>query len=143
SENKDYDELFLQNFAKINLVPALQRISGVGSASVFGVKDYSMRVWLLPDRMAAYGLDPSDISAVIREQNLEAAPGTLGSDDQKVFEYIIKYKGKLNSISEYENIIVRSASNGQILRLKDVARIEFGAFNYGITGKAMGYDGVG
>ena len=91
SEDSGYDEIFLQNFAKINLVPAIQRITGVGSASVFGVKDYSMRVWLLPDRMSAYNLDPSDVAAVIKEQNLEAAPGTFGSDDEKVFEYIIKY----------------------------------------------------
>lgn len=143
SEDNGYDELFLQNFTKINIVPAIQRITGVGTASVFGVKDYSMRVWLLPDRMSAYGLDPSDVVSVIREQNLEAAPGTFGSDNEKVFEYIIKYKGKLNRVSDYENIIVKSFENGQILRLKDVARIEFGAFNYGLSAKSMGKDGVG
>lgn len=143
SEDPAYDETFLQNFVKINTVPELQRVEGVGSVSVFGVKDYSMRVWLLPDRMASYNLNPSDVTRAINEQNFEAAPGKLGSDDSKAFEYIIKYKGKLDKVSEYQNIVIKSLDNGQILRLKDIARIELGAFNYGFSAKAMGYDGVG
>lgn len=143
SEDPAYDETFLQNFVKINIVPELQRVDGVGSVSVFGVKDYSMRVWLLPDRMASYGLNPADITAAISEQNFEAAPGKLGTDDGKAFEYIIKYKGKLDRVSEFQEIVIKMLDNGQILRLKDVARIELGAFNYGFSAKAMGYDGVG
>src|SRR5690606_8463015 len=108
SENPDYDQTFLQNYAKINLVPQVQRVTGVGNAMVFGSRDYSMRIWLKPDVMAQYGLIPSDITVALAEQNIEAAPGKFGENGDQSFQYVIKYKGKLTTESEFENIVIRS-----------------------------------
>lgn len=130
STNTDYDEAFLQNYAKINIVPEIQRVNGVGQAAIFGAKDYSMRVWLKPDRLTAYNLSPQDVLASIKDQNLEAAPGKFGEGSSETFEYVIKYKGKLNQLEEYENIILKSNLDGSAITLKDVARIEFGSFSY-------------
>ncbi|MFZ2284301.1 MAG: efflux RND transporter permease subunit, partial [Lutibacter sp.] len=107
SENEEYDETFVQNYAKINIVPLLQRVKGVGEVNIFGSKDYSMRIWLDPQKMAVYNMIPSDIQAALREQNIEAAPGKIGENAEGVYEYTLKYKGRLSQISEYENIIIK------------------------------------
>jgi HAE1 family hydrophobic/amphiphilic exporter-1 len=130
SENPDYDMTFLQNYANINILPKIKRVAGVGEAVIFGQKDYSMRIWLKPDVMGAYGLVPSDISALLAEQNIEAAPGQLGENSGQSFQYTLKYKGRLQNTKEFEEIVVRSTTNGEILKLGDVARIELGAVNY-------------
>ena len=138
SEDTTYDETFLLNYIKINLVPQLQRIPGVGQAQPFGTRDYSMRIWLKPDRLAAYGLSPKEVTSSIREQSLEAAPGRLGESSNEVFEYVLKYKGKLTKNEEYENIIIKANSDGSVIRLKDVARVEFGSYTYSSNGKLDG-----
>ena len=142
SENGDYDETFIQNYSKINLLPQIQRVNGVGEAMVFGAKDYSMRIWLKPDAMASYNLIPSDIISALAEQNLEAAPGRLGQQNDQSYEYVLKYKGKLTEPEEFENIIIKADEDGNILRLKDVARVEMGALNYSITTSAMARPGI-
>jgi HAE1 family hydrophobic/amphiphilic exporter-1 len=138
SEDSTYDETFLLNYIKINLVPQMQRIPGVGQAQPFGTRDYSMRIWLKPDRLASYGLSPQEVTASIREQSLEAAPGRLGESSTEVFEYVLKYKGKLTQNKEYEDIIVKANSDGSVIRLKDVARVEFGSYTYSSNGKLNG-----
>ena len=130
SENPEYDMTFLQNYANINILPKIKRVAGVGEAVIFGQKDYSMRIWLKPDVMAAYGLVPSDVTALLAEQNIEAAPGQLGESSNQSFQYTLKYKGRLQNTEEFEEIIVRSTESGEILKLGDVARIELGAVNY-------------
>lgn len=130
SKDTAYDEAFLQNYARINIVPQLQRVHGVGQASIFGSKDYAMRIWLKPDRLAAYNLSAQEVLAAIKEQNLEAAPGKFGEGSKESFEYVITYKGKLNKNEDYENIILKSNSDGSTIRLKDIARVELGSFSY-------------
>jgi len=121
-----YNEAFLVNYAQINLIPEIKRIPGVGSTNIIGgKKDYSMRVWLNPKQMASYNLTPKEVMAVIQDKNVESAPGKFGESSDEAFEYIIKYKGKLNKPEDYENMVIRANSDGSILRLKDVARIEF------------------
>ena len=142
SDNKTYDQTFLQNYAKINLVPQIQRVTGVGNATVFGAKDYSMRIWLKPDLMQQYGLMPSDISAALAEQNVEAAPGKFGENSNQSFQYVIRYKGRLTEVKDFENIVVKSAGNGQLLRLKDVAKVELGALSYASTIETNGKESV-
>ena len=131
SENQEYDMTFLQNYANINILPKIKRVPGVGEAMVFGQKDYALRIWLQPDVMASYGLVPSDVMSVLAEQNIEAAPGQLGESANQTFQYTLKYKGRLQSTQEFEEIVIRSTQNGEVLRLKDVARVELGAVNYG------------
>lgn len=143
SEDSTYDEKFLQNYAKINVLPELQRVPGVGQAMVFGAKDYSMRVWLKPDRLTAHNLSTQDVLNKIRDQNLEAAPGRFGQGSTASFEYILKYKGKLSNNADYENIILRSSPDGSTIRLKDVARVEFGAFAYSANTQILGKPGIG
>ena len=143
STDTAYDETFLQNYTKINIIPELQRIPGVGQAFVFGAKDYSMRIWLKPDRLTANNLSPQDVVNAIREQNLEAAPGRFGEGSTQSFEYVIKYKGKFSKNLDYENIILKSAPDGSIIRLKDVARVEFGSLSYGINLRVLGKPGTG
>lgn len=138
-----YDQTFLQNYALINLVPQIKRIAGVGDATVFGQMDYSMRIWLKPDVMASYGLVPSDIGAALAEQNIEAAPGQFGEQGLQAFQYTIKYKGRLKSASEFGDIVIRSVGNGQMLRLKDIARIELGALSYSSTTKVNEKQAIG
>lgn len=133
SDSKNYDEAFLQNYAKINVLPALKRVAGVGEAAVFGSRDYSMRVWLNPQQMAAYKVSPQEVMAAIKDQNLEGAPGKFGENSKESMEYVIRYKGKLINIYDYENIIIRSNGDGSALHLKDIARIEFGAYNYSVS----------
>lgn len=138
SKNKDFDETFLQNYAKINIYPELQRVNGVGRVSIFGMRDYSMRIWLQPEKLAAYALNPTDVIGAIGEQNVEAAPGKFGDNTGEQFTYTIKYKGKFVDPAQYENIVIKAMSDGRILRVKDVARVELGAFDYSITSTENG-----
>ncbi len=131
SDRPEYDQKFLQNYALINIIPQLQRINGVGGATVFGSpQTYAMRIWLQPDKMSAYGLTPADVSAALTAQNVQAAPGKFGENDNQTFQYVITYTGLLKTPEEFEKIIVKSTGNGQYLRLKDVARIELGKQTY-------------
>lgn len=139
SDNPAYDQTFLQNYAEINLIPALKRVNGVGNASAFGTMNYSMRIWLKPDVMSVYGLVPADVTAALSDQNIEAAPGKFGEQGNQSFQYVIRYTGKLKSIDEFGNIIIKSTGNGQFLRLKDIARIELGAQNYNSMATVNGY----
>ncbi|ASW75992.1 multidrug transporter AcrB [Chryseobacterium piperi] len=135
---KQYDELFLQNYLKINIIPQLQRIPGVAEAQIFGSKDYSMRIWLKPDRLADNNLSPQEVMKAIQDQNLEAAPGRLGQGSKETYEYILKYKGKLDKDLDYENIPIKANNDGSFLRLKDVARVEFGSYTYTGTNRLDG-----
>ena len=131
SSNPAYDQKFLQNYAAINVIPQLQRVNGVGAASVFGsAMTYSMRIWLKPDMMSVYGITPDDVTNALNEQNLNAAPGKFGENDNQSFQYVITYTGSLQSPEEFGNIIVKSTGQGQYLRLKDIARVELGAQTY-------------
>ncbi len=142
SENPEFDRLFVENYTRINIYPELQRVNGVGRINVFGAGDYSIKVWLNPDRMTALGLMPSDVTKAIQEQNLEAAPGKFGADSENAFEYTIKYKGKFIEPSQYENIVIKAFSDGRILRLKDVAKVELSAFNTSVSSTAQGHPGI-
>lgn len=130
SEKAEYDQLFLQNYIDINILPRLRRVTGVGSASAFGAMTYSMRVWLKPDLMAVYGIVPGDVVSAMNDQNIEAAPGRFGEQGDQSFQYVIRYTGKLESVEEFGDIIIRAEQNGQFLRLRDIARIELGAMSY-------------
>ena len=130
SENPEIDEVFLENYLAINVIPGLKRITGVGDAEEFGGKNYSMRIWLDPQKLQAYKLNPTEVTAAISSQSLEAAAGTLGQNSGSSYEYTIKYKGKYNKVSEYENIVLKAMDGGRILRLKDVAKVELDAMGY-------------
>lgn len=143
SENENYDEEFIQNYAEINLVPVIKRINGVGSAEAFGSKDYSMRIWLKANIMANYGLIPSDITTALDDQNLEAAPGELGLQGNQAYQYTLKYKGKLQNATDFEEIIIKTTDDGRILRLKDVARVELGSQSYSTNTTINGNPGIG
>ncbi|WP_421944041.1 efflux RND transporter permease subunit [Pedobacter sp.] len=130
-DESKYDQTFVANYAQINIIPEIKRIPGVGSAAIFGgVKDYSMRVWLNPTQMTTYKVTPAEVMKAIQDKSLEAAPGKFGEKSKEVFEYVIKYKGKLTKPEEYENIAIRANADGSILHLKDVARVELGAYSY-------------
>lgn len=131
SERPEYDQLFLQNYIDINILPALRRVQGVGSANAFGQMIYSMRIWIKPDIMAVYGIVPSDVVTALNEQNIEAAPGSFGEQGDQSFQYVIRYSGKLKTVEEFENVIIRAEGNGHLLRLKDIARVELGSLSYG------------
>ncbi|TKC56170.1 efflux RND transporter permease subunit [Pedobacter hiemivivus] len=142
-DESKYDQTFIANYAQINIIPEIKRIPGVGSASIFGgVKDYSMRIWLNPTQMASYKITPNEVMAAIQDKSLEAAPGRFGERSNEVFEYVIKYKGKLTKPEEYENIAIRSNSDGSVLHLKDVGRVEFGAYSYNSLTRLNGKKGV-
>ena len=130
-----YDDEFLTNYANINIIPALKRIEGVGDVQSPGLKTYSMRIWLKPDVMKQYNLMPSDISGVLAEQNIEAAPGTFGEQSNVAYEYAMRYTGRLKTAEEFGNIVISSDANGQTLKLKDVARIELGGQQYTVSMK--------
>lgn len=142
SKNEDYSDTYVQNYLNINIKPELQRINGVANVSVFGGKDYSMRVWLDPDKMAAYNLNASEIIAAIREQSQEAAAGSVAQNAGKAFEYVITYKGRYKTSEEYGDIILKSLDNDQFLRLKDVAKVELDALSYSSLSRSKGYPGV-
>ena len=133
-----YTSEFLDNYMKINIIPELQRVSGVGDVMSFGA-DYSMRIWLKPDVMAQYGLVPTDISAALAEQNVEAAPGAFGEQGEQSFQYTMRYRGRKVTPEEFGEIVVRASSNGEVLRLKDVAEIELGRVTYGFANRGNGY----
>ena len=130
-----YDDEFLTNYNNINIVPMLKRISGVGDVQTPGVKTYSMRIWLRPEKMKQYGLVPSDISGALAEQNIEAAPGSFGEQSNLKYEYTMRYKGRLKTPEEYGNIIISSNTNGQTLHLRDVAKVEMGGLQYSVAMK--------
>jgi len=130
-----YDDEFLTNYNNINIIPAIKRIQGVGDVQSPGLKTYSMRIWLKPDVMKQHNLMPSDISNVLAEQNIEAAPGTFGEQSDVAYEYSMRYTGRLKSAEEFGNIIISSDANGQTLKLKDVARIELGGQQYSVSMK--------
>mgnify|MGYP002769644579 FL=1 len=141
SVNDDYDEKFLANYLKINVVPRIQRISGVGEVMVMG-NDYAMRIWLKPDVMAQYGLVPSDIISLLGEQNIETSTGTLGEDSQNTFQYTLKYRGRYETSDELGNIVVKTTEGGNTLHLKDVADIELGTTSYNFSGGVSGHPGA-
>ena len=142
-DESKYDQTFVANYAQINIIPEIKRIPGVGAANIFGgVKDYSMRVWLNPTQMSTYQVTPAEVMGAIQDKSLEAAPGRFGEKSNEVFEYVIKYKGKLTKPEEYENIAIRANSDGSVLRLKDVARIEFGAYSYSSLTRLNGKKGI-
>ena len=140
SDNK-YDNEFLENYMNINIIPEIKRIQGVGDAMVMGT-DYSMRIWLKPDVMAQYKLMPADVSVALGEQNIEAAPGQFGERGDQSFQYVMKYKGRLQTQEEFENIVIRATADGEILRLKDIASIELGRLTYGFQNNVNGHPGV-
>ncbi|MFZ4929547.1 efflux RND transporter permease subunit [Chryseobacterium sp. Mn2064] len=133
SKDGSMNDLFLENYAKINIVPELKRVKGVGDAMVYGNKDYSMRIWLDPNKLTSYNLTPSDVSRAIQTQNLEAAPGRLGERSKEVMEYVLRYKGKFTEPEQYENITIKALNDGSVLKLKDIAKVEFGAYSYTVS----------
>lgn len=141
SSNPDYDGRFIQNFANINILPQIKRVTGVGDANVYGAKDYSMRIWFKPDIMASYKLSPTEVIAALQEQNIEAAPGELGQNSNQSFQYTLKFTGRLKTAAEFENIIIRS-QDGQLLRVKDIAKVELGSLNYSVDSKLDGNESV-
>ena len=141
SPDGSYDQNFLSNYLKINIVPRVQRVSGVGEVMVMG-NDYAMRIWLKPDVMAQYGLVPSDIITVLGEQNVESPTGTLGEDSENTFQYTLKYRGRYETSEEYGDLVIRALSNGNVLRLKEVADIELGAVSYNFSSEVSGHPGA-
>lgn len=140
SPDDSFDEIFLNNYFKINIEPRLSRIAGVGEVSVMGA-DYSLRIWLDPNKMAQYNLIPSDITTVLDEQNLESPTGTLGAESPNTFQYVLKYRGRYEDEKDYGNLVIRSLPDGKILRLNDVARIELGGKSYMYNGEVNGHPG--
>ncbi len=136
-----YDAKFLTNYMKINIEPVLSRVPGVGDVSIWG-GSYSMRIWLDPLKMAAYGLVPSDIDAVLDEQNIESPTGTLGADAQNTFQYVLKYRGRYEREEDYENMVIKANPDGSVLRLKDVAKVELGMQSYTMENTTNGHPGA-
>ena len=141
SPDNSFDRKFITNYLKINIEPRLSRVAGVGEVDVRG-GDYSLRIWLDPGKMAKYGLVPKDISAVLAEQNLEAPTGTLGAESENTFRYVLKYRGRYEDVTDYENMVIRAENNGTVLRLKDVAKIELGERSYEYIGMVNGHPGT-
>ncbi len=141
STSEVYDGEFLDNYMKINVIPVLQRVKGVGDVMSFG-GDYSMRIWIKPEVMAQYGLTPNDIAAALKDQNVEAAPGSFGAQGNQSFQYTLKYRGRYETPEEFENIVVRANSDGTVLRLKDVADVELGKVTYDYSSSLNGYPGT-
>lgn len=141
SQDNEATEEFIYNFADINVLPELKRIDGVGFAQIMGVRDYSMRVWLKPDRMLAYNISADEVIEGLRKQNVEAAPGVAGKNsgrDKQVMQYVLKYTGKFNQPDEYENIVLRAEPDGSLLKLKHIADVEFGTLSYDMASKTDG-----
>lgn len=141
SSDPNLDEKFLYNFADINILPELKRIEGVGFADIMGQREYAMRVWLNPVKMAAYKISTEDVVQSLKQQNIEAAPGKVGESSGKVeqsLQYVVKYAGKYNTKEQYENVVIKRDFQGEILRLKDVAEIEFGSLDYDVLSKENG-----
>lgn len=140
-ETDKYTQQFIENYMAINIIPQIKRVPGVGDAMAFGA-DYSMRIWIKPEVMAQYGLMPSDISAALAEQNIEAAPGQFGEQGNQTFQYVMRYKGRLNTEKEFEDIVIRADKDGKILRLGDVADVELGRLTYGFENRDNGHVGT-
>ncbi|MEA1785673.1 efflux RND transporter permease subunit [Arenibacter sp. GZD96] len=138
STNPEYDDTYIQNYLNINIKPEIQRINGVGALTVFGAKDYAMRVWIDPVKLASFGVTTADVIGAIGEQSLEAAAGSLGQNIGESFEYVIKYKGRYKTAEEYENIIIKALNNGQFLLLRDIAKVELDAFSYTSISRSKG-----
>lgn len=141
STNPAHDQEFIQNYTDINILPQIKRVAGVGDASVNGPKTYSMRIWLKPDAMATYNVTPSEIRSAISEQNVDAAPGSIGQNSNEAFEYSLKYSGRFTTEDEFKSIIIRS-NNGNVLRLGDVAKVELGSLNYNMSSSTDGHPSV-
>ena len=141
SSNNTYDQTFLANYLDINVIPQLKRVNGVGDVMALG-DTYSMRIWLKPERMAQYGLVPADITAVLGEQNLEAPTGSLGENSKNTFQFTMKYRGRLKSVEEFQNTVVRTQEDGSVLRLKDVAQVELGTLSYGFRSEMDSHPAV-
>src|SRR5690554_3261931 len=141
SDDKTVDEKFIYNFADINVIHELRRVNGVGFAEIMGNRDYSMRVWLKPSNLDAYGLSAEDIITALRNANIEAAPGKIGEASGKKaqsMQYVLKYTGKYTEETQYENIVVKTGETGELVRLRDVADIEFGSIQYDVLSKENG-----
>ncbi|MGI4831896.1 MAG: efflux RND transporter permease subunit [Janthinobacterium lividum] len=143
SDNPAYDQTFLQNYAQINITPRVRRVTGVGASNAFGSRDYSMRIWLKPDVMAIYGLVPADVTNALADQNVYAAPGKFGENADQSFQYVIQYTGKLVNAEQFGDIVLRGTAQGQVLHLRDVARIELGAQAYNSNSATFGKPSVG
>ena len=141
SPDNSFDRKFIINYLKINIEPRLSRIAGVGEVDVRG-GDYSLRIWLDPGKMSKYGLMPSDITKVLAEQNLESPTGTLGAESENTFRYVLKYRGRYEDVTDYENMVIKAESNGTVLRMKDVASIELGERTYDYVGLVNGHPGT-
>ncbi len=141
SPNGTYDEAFLTNYLSINIKPQIQRISGVGEVNVMG-GDYAMRIWLKSDVMAQYELEPSDVEAALSSQNIEASTGAIGEDSKNVYQYTLKYRGRLEKEQEFEEIVIKAFDDGRVLRLKDIATVELGSQSYSYTGRVNGAPGA-
>lgn len=141
SPDNSFDQKFLYNYFKINIEPRLARIPGVGDITVFG-SDYSLRIWMDAEKMTSYGLVPADITAVLDEQNVEAPTGTLGADMDNTFQYVLKYRGRYEDEEDFGNLVIKSLSDGSVLRLKDVAEVELGALNYATKNELIGHPGT-
>lgn len=141
SPDNSYDQTFINNYFKINVEPRLSRITGVGNVNVMG-GDYAMRIWLNPQVMAQYSLVPDDVISALGDQNVEAATGTLGEDSENTYQYTLKYRGRYETSEEFGNIVVKSLSNGEVLRLKDIAKVELGAQSYAYNSEINGHPGA-
>lgn len=141
SPDGTYDETFLTNYLSINVKPQIQRISGVGDCNVMG-GDYAMRIWMKPDVMARYELVPSDVSAALSSQNIEASTGAIGENSDNVFQYTLRYKGRLSTEEEFGEIVIKAYDDGRVLKLKDIADIDLGAVSYNYEGRVKGAPGV-
>lgn len=137
--NPSFDQVYIENYMNINVIPAIKRINGVADANIHGAKDYAMRIWLQPEKMAAYGLHPDDVIAKINSQSREAAAGQIGVNAGRTNEYVIRYKGRFNEENQYENIIIKALGNGQFLRLKDIAEVSLDSQSYTGVGETLGY----
>lgn len=141
SPDNSYDQTFINNYFKINIEPRLSRITGVGNVNVMG-GDYAMRIWLNPRVMAQYSLVPDDVISALGDQNVEAATGTLGEDSENTYQYTLKYRGRYETSEEFGNIVIKSLANGEVLRLKDIAKVELGAQNYAYNSEINGHPGA-
>lgn len=141
SPDNSYDQIFINNYFKINIEPRLSRITGVGNVNVMG-GDYAMRIWLNPQVMAQYSLVPDDVISALGDQNVEAATGTLGEDSENTYQYTLKYRGRYETSEEFGNIVIKSLANGEVLRLKDIAKVELGAQSYAYNSEINGHPGA-
>ena len=140
-ESDKYPYDFIENYANINILPEIKRVNGVGEAFVLGA-DYSMRIWLKPEVMSQYNLLPSEVSNALAEQNVEAAPGQFGERSNQSFQYTLRYKGRLKTEEEFDNIVIKAMPDGRILRIKDIADVELARLTYGFINKIDGHNGV-